>query len=180
MKKSFIKIAIPVSLGILGLVILNACSSGIPDGANAVKNFESEKYLGKWYEIARFDYRFEKNLNQVTAEYSKNSDGTIQVKNRGYDYVEQEWKQSTGEAKFVNSQNEARLKVSFFKPFWSGYNVIDLDENYKYALVAGKNLDYLWILSREKTIPDNFKTRFLNKAKFIGYDTSTLIWVEHK
>ena len=180
MKKSFIKIAIPVSLGILGLVILNACSSGIPDGANAVKNFESEKYLGKWYEIARFDYRFEKNLNQVTAEYSKNSDGTIQVKNRGYDYVEQEWKQSTGEAKFVNSQNEARLKVSFFKPFWSGYNVIDLDENYKYALVAGKNMDYLWILSREKTIPDNFKTRFLNKAKFIGYDTSTLIWVEHK
>ena len=180
MKKSFIKIAIPVSLGILGLVILNACSSGIPDGANAVKNFESEKYLGKWYEIARFDYRFEKNLNQVTAEYSKNSDGTIQVKNRGYDYVEQEWKQSTGEAKFVNSQNEARLKVSFFKPFWAGYNVIDLDENYKYALVAGKNLDYLWILSREKTIPDNFKTRFLNKAKSIGYDTSTLIWVEHK
>ena len=87
MKKSFIKIAIPVSLGILGLVILNACSSGIPDGANAVKNFESEKYLGKWYEIARFDYRFEKNLNQVTAEYSKNSDGTIKVKNRGYDYV---------------------------------------------------------------------------------------------
>lgn len=178
MRNTFIKIAIPVSLGILGLMILNSCSAGIPEGANAVQNFESEKYLGKWYEIARFDYRFEKNMNQVTATYSTNPDGTIKVENRGYDYVEKEWKQSTGEAKFVNAENEARLKVSFFKPFWSGYNVIDLDEDYKYALVAGKDLDYLWILSREKTIPENFKTRFLEKAKSVGYDTSKLIWVE--
>ncbi|MNY09192.1 Outer membrane lipoprotein Blc precursor [compost metagenome] len=159
-------------------MILNSCSAGIPEGANAVQNFESEKYLGKWYEIARFDYRFEKNMNQVTATYSTNPDGTIKVENQGYDYVEKEWKQSTGEAKFVNAENEARLKVSFFKPFWSGYNVIDLDEDYKYALVAGKDLDYLWILSREKTIPENFKTRFLEKAKSVGYDTSKLIWVE--
>lgn len=178
MKNPFIKIAIPVSLGILGLMIINACSAGIPEGANAIQNFQSEKYLGKWYEIARFDYKFEKNMNQVTATYSQNSDGTIKVENRGYDYVEKKWKQSTGEAKFVNAENEARLKVSFFKPFWSGYNVIDLDDDYKYALVAGKNLDYLWILSREKTIPESFKTRFLEKAKSIGYNTSNLIWVE--
>ncbi|TDX82910.1 lipocalin family protein [Epilithonimonas xixisoli] len=176
--RKFIKIAIPVSLGILGLVLLQNCSAGIPEKASAVQNFEPEKYLGKWYEIARFDYRFEKNMNQVTATYSKNADGTIKVDNKGYDYVEKEWKQSVGEAKFVNEENEARLKVSFFKPFWSGYNVIDLDENYKYALVAGKNLEYLWILSREKTILDDIKSRFLEKAKSVGYDTSTLIWVE--
>ena len=177
MKKTFVKILIPASIGFLGLLLINSCSAGIPEKATAVQNFDSEKYLGKWYEIARFDYRFEKNMNQVTATYSKNPDGTIKVENRGYDYVKKEWKQSTGEAKFVNSENEARLKVSFFKPFWSGYNVIDLAD-YKYALVAGKNLDYLWILSREKNIPDDVKERFLDKAKVIGYDTSSLIWVE--
>lgn len=178
MKNSYFKIAIPVCLGILGLIALKSCSAGIPEKATAIQNFESQKYLGKWYEIARFDYKFEKNMNQVTATYSKNPDGTIKVENRGYDYVKKEWKQSTGEAKFVNSDNEARLKVSFFKPFWSGYNVIDLDENYKYALVAGKNLEYLWILSREKTIPDDIKKRFLEKAKSVGYNTTNLIWVE--
>ncbi len=180
MKNPFLKIAVPVSLGILGILILKSCSAGIPDRATAIQNFDSERYLGKWYEIARFDFKFEKNLNQVTATYSKNPDGTIKVDNKGYNYITKEWKQSIGEAKFVNTENEARLKVSFFKPFWSGYNVIDLDENYQYALVAGKSLDYLWILSREKTIPDAIKTRFLEKAKSVGYNTSGLIWVEHK
>ena len=157
MKSTFKKIIIPVSIGILGFIILNSCSVGIPKGATAIQNFDSEKYLGKWYEIARFDYRFEKNLDNVTATYSLNSDGTIKVDNKGYDYVKKEWKQSVGEARFVNSKNEARLKVTFFKPFWAGYNVIDIDENYQNALVVGKNLDYIWILSREKTIPENMK-----------------------
>lgn len=177
--KNFKKIAIPISLGILGFVILNSCSAKIPDGATAIQNFNADKYLGKWYEIARFDYRFEKNLDNVTAEYSKKPNGNIEVKNRGYNYVKKEWKEAIGEAKFVNQPTEARLKVSFFKPFWSGYNVIDLDENYKYALIAGDNLDYLWILSREKTIPECFKQRFVAKAKALGYQTDELIWVKH-
>lgn len=178
MKKTFTKILIPVSISIIGLLVLNSCSVGVPDKATAVQNFDSDKYLGKWYEIARFDYRFERNLNQVTATYSKNPDGTIQVDNKGYDYVKKEWKQSIGEARFVNSENEARLKVSFFKPFWAGYNVIELDDDYKYALVVGNNLKYLWILSREKTIPDDVKNKYLEKAKEIGYNTGELIWVE--
>jgi len=173
------KIAVPVSLGILGILFLHSCSTGIPKGATAIQGFDSEKYLGKWYEIARFDYRFEKNMDNVTATYSQNPDGTIMVQNRGYDYIKKEWKQSTGEARFVNSENEARLKVSFFKPFWAGYNVIDLDADYKYALVVGKNLDYIWFLSREKTLPENVKERFLKKAQQLGYDTSKLIWVNH-
>jgi len=180
MTKSFLKIAVPFSIGILGILLVNSCSVGIPDKATAVQNFDSEKYLGKWYEIARFDFKFEKNMNQVTATYSKNEDGTIKVDNKGYDYVKNEWKQSIGEARFVNSETEARLKVSFFKPFWAGYNVIDLDKDYQYALVAGKDLDYLWILSREKTIPDDVKMRLVEKAKSIGYDTSRLIWVDQK
>ncbi len=176
--KTLKKIIIPASLGILGVFLFNSCAVGIPKGATAVQDFDSEKYLGKWYEIARFDFRFEKNLNNVTAEYSKKDNGNIKVKNRGYDYIKQIWKESVGEAKFVNEPTEARLKVSFFKPIWSGYNVIDIDENYKYALVAGNDLDYLWILSRETTIPESYKQRFLAKAKSLGYKTENLIWVE--
>ena len=174
----FKKIIIPAVAGVLGLLIFNSCSVDIPKGAIAVQNFEAEKYLGKWYEIARFDYRFEKNLNNVTANYSKNADGSIKVVNRGYDYVKKEWKQSEGEARFVNQPTEARLKVSFFKPIWAGYNVIELVD-YKYALVAGNSLKYLWILSREKTVPEDITARFLKKAEDLGYKTENLIWVEH-
>lgn len=177
--KNFKKFAIPFTLGILGAFVLNACTAKIPEGATAVQDFDADQYLGKWYEIARFDYRFEKNLNNVTAEYSKKSNGNIKVDNRGFDYVKNKWKQSEGEAKFVSNPSEARLKVSFFKPIWAGYNVIDLDENYKYALVAGDNFNYLWILSREKTIPESYKQRFLAKAKQLGYKTEELIWVKH-
>lgn len=177
--KTLHKIAIPVSLGILGLIILNSCSVGIPKGATAVSNFNSEKYLGKWYEIARFDYKFEKNMDHVTANYSLNSDGTIKVQNRGYDYVKKEWKESIGEARFVNDKSEARLKVSFFKPIWAGYNVIDIDDNYQYALVVGENTKYIWILSRTTEIPESIKQRFLAKAQKIGNNTDALIWVKH-
>lgn len=176
--KNLKRIIIPVSIGIFGALLLTSCGIGIPEGATAVKNFKSEKYLGKWYEIARFDYRFEKNMDQVTATYSLKENGNIKVENRGYNYVKKEWKESVGEAKFVNSPTEAMLKVSFFKPFWASYNVIDIDEDYKYALVVGKNLDYIWILSREKTIPDSYKQRFLEKAKSLGYKTENLIWVK--
>lgn len=79
----------------------------------------------------------------------------------------------------MEDPNTARLKVSFFKPIWSGYNVIDLDDNYRYALVAGSSLDNLWILSRETTVPGDIKQRFLNTAERAGYDTGRLIWVEH-
>lgn len=177
--KNLKKISVIATVGIVGLALLNSCSVGIPKGATAIQNFNSKKYLGKWYEIARFDFRFEKNLNNVTATYSMKDNGNIKVDNRGYDYTKNKWKESIGEAKFVENKNVARLKVSFFKPIWAGYNVIDMDDNYKYALVAGNNLDYLWILSREKTVPQEYKDRFLEKAKKLGYKTENLIWVEH-
>lgn len=177
--KTFQKIAIPISLGIIGLLLLNSCSVGIPDGATAVKNFDSDKYLGKWYEIARFDYKFERNMDNVTANYSLNSDGSIKVQNQGYNYVKKEWKESIGEARFVNDKSEARLKVSFFKPIWAGYNVIDIDDNYQNALVVGNSTKYIWILSRDKKMPESIKERFLAKAQKLGYDTNALIWVKH-
>lgn len=166
--------------GIILLVLgLFGCAT-IPKKAEAVKPFDAEKYLGKWYEIARFDFRFEKNLNNTTAEYSLNKDGTIKVLNRGYNYVKKEWNEAEGKAKFVKDPQTAMLKVSFFGPFYSGYNVIALEGDYEYALVAGESLDYLWILSRTKTIPAEIKQKFIRQAKEIGYETEEMIWVEHE
>lgn len=164
------------SLGIVTL--MNSCAS-IPKNAKAVENFEVSKYLGTWYEIARFDFRFEKNLNNVSAQYSLNEKGNVIVRNSGYNFIKEEWKKADGLAKFRGSKDIAALKVSFFGPFYSGYNVVALDTDYQYALVAGKNLDYLWILSRTKDIPEDIKTDYLRIAEEIGYDTSKLIWVTH-
>lgn len=165
-------------LGTLAVVAVSyaSCRVSIPKGASAIKPFQKDRYLGKWYEIARMDFRFEKNLKNVTATYSLNDNGTIRVDNSGYDYVKNKWKQSIGKAKFVRSEDEARLKVSFFGPFYAGYNVIEIDEGYQYALVAGNNLDYLWILSRTKQIPQNIKTAYLKKAEELGFKTQELVW----
>lgn len=157
---------------------LYSCAT-IPKGAVAVKPFDKEKYLGKWYEIARKDFKFERNLSNTTAEYSLNENGTIKVNNQGYNTIKGEWKQAIGKAKFVGEENTAMLKVSFFGPFYSGYNVLAIDDEYKYALIAGESTKYLWILSREVNIPEEIKDKYLKIAKEIGYNTDDLVWVEH-
>jgi apolipoprotein D and lipocalin family protein len=164
------------SIGLIAL--LNSCAS-IPKNAKAVENFNINKYLGTWYEIARLDFRFEKDLDNVSAQYSLNKKGNVVVLNSGYNYKKEEWKKADGLAKFKADKDVATLKVSFFGPFYSGYNVVALDKNHQYALVAGKNLDYLWVLSRTKNIPQEVKTNYLKIAEQIGYDTSKLIWVKH-
>jgi len=164
-------------LSIILIWFFSSCRS-IPKNAVAVKPFDSKKYLGDWYEIARLDFRFEKIFNNTTANYSLNPDGSIKVINRGYNYKTKEWKQAIGKAKFVADTTEAKLKVSFFGPFYAGYNVLAIDAEYKYALIAGKNLNYLWLLSRERTMPESVKQNYLQKAKDLGYNISELIWVE--
>jgi len=167
------------TLGLFAISILwNACRVSIPKGAKAVSPFDTKKYLGKWYEIARMDFKFEKNLNNVTASYSMEDGDQIRVDNRGYDTVKKAWKQSIGKAKLLN-QKEARLKVSFFGPFYAGYNVIAIDPEYRYTLVAGNSLDYLWILSRSPILPELVKRNYLNKAKELGYRTEDLVWTVH-
>ncbi len=163
---------------VIPLLSLSACAS-IPKGAVAVSPFDVNKYLGVWYEIARIDFRFEKDMNNVTATYSLSDENTIKVQNRGYNYILQEWKDIEGKARFVKEKDVAKLKVSFFGPFYSGYNVLALDPDYKFALVAGKSLKYLWILSREKTIPQEVKASYLDIAEKIGYDINSLTWTEH-
>ena len=163
---------------IAAVTLLSSCASK-PPKAEPVSNFQLNNYLGKWYELARIDFRQEKNLDNTTANYSLNDNGTVKVINKGYNVVKNEWKEAKGKAKFRGEENVGALKVSFFGPFYSGYNVLAIDKNYKYVLVGGKNLDYLWILSREKTIPENVKNDYLAKAKAIGYDTNRLIWIKH-
>jgi apolipoprotein D and lipocalin family protein len=162
------------------LILLLASCQSMPEGAEVVTDFEKEKYLGTWYEVARLDHRFERKLSDVTAEYSRKEDGNIKVVNRGYDTEEQKWNQAEGKAKFRESEHVGKLKVSFFGPFYGGYNILAVDDAYQYALVAGNDLDYLWILSRTRSIPQEVKRDYLNQAEKIGYDTSELIWVKHE
>jgi apolipoprotein D and lipocalin family protein len=162
---------------IIGIFAFSSCVS-IPKGATAITPFDKGKYLGTWYEIARMDFKFERNLNQTTANYSLNPDGSIKVVNRGYNYKTSKWSEAVGKAKFAGDPNVARLKVSFFGPFYSGYNVIALDTDYKYALIAGNNTGYMWILSRTKTVSEDVKQNYLKLAKGLGFNIDALIWVE--
>ncbi len=149
----------------------------IPKGVEAVKDFKQQKYLGTWYEIARLDYKWEKNLDHVTATYSLNDNGSIKVDNKGFNVKKKNWEQSIGKAKPVDDSKEARLKVSFFGPFYAGYNVVAIDKDYKYALVIGSSTNYMWILSRETSIPEEIKQQYVNKAKELGVKTEDLVWV---
>ncbi|MEN2436696.1 lipocalin family protein [Weeksellaceae bacterium A-14] len=176
MKKQSKIISLIVVIGII--ILFNSCAS-IPQKAKPVENFEVNRYLGTWYEVARFDFRFEKDLDNTSANYTLDKKGNVIVLNSGYNFVKKKWSKADGLAKFRGDKNIAALKVSFFGPFYSGYNVIALDEHYQYALIAGKNLDYLWILSRTKELPDEIKTEYLKIAEDIGYDTSRLIWIKH-
>ena len=141
----------------------------------------SNRYLGTWYEIARLDHSFERGLEQVTAEYSLRDDGGIRVVNQGYDRIKQRWKSTEGKAYFIGDSDVGRLKVSFFGPFYGGYNIIDLDqESYRYALVAGPDTSYLWILARQPQLDHSITERLLRKASGLGFDTSRMIFVEQK
>lgn len=166
------------SLIVGGIIVLNSCAS-IPPNATPVKGFEVNRYLGTWYEIARFDFRFEKNMDNTSAQYRLDKNGNVLVLNSGYNFEKQKWNKADGLAKFRGDKDVAALKVSFFGPFYSGYNVVALDRDYQYALIAGKNLDYMWILSRKKDIPEAIKKEYLRIAENIGFDTGKLIWVKH-
>ena len=150
----------------------------MPNGVTPVDNFEINKYLGKWYEIARLDHSFERGLNNVTADYKLNKDGSIAVTNRGFSAEKNKWQEANGKAKFVDKTDEGYLKVSFFGPFYGSYIVFELDKkNYQYAFVSGPDRSYLWLLARTPNIDENIKTKFVNKAKKLGFNTDELIFM---
>lgn len=166
------------------LLLLLACLTGcvgLPDNVKPVENFQVERYLGKWYEIARLDHSFERGLNQITADYSLRDDGGVRVLNRGFSAAENKWEEAEGKAYFVGEPDQGYLKVSFFGPFYGSYVVIELDhEHYQYALVCGPDKSYLWILARTPGLDENILNALIAKAAALGFDTGKLIMVEHQ
>ncbi|GAM67597.1 lipoprotein Blc [Vibrio sp. JCM 19236] len=167
-------------ISVLVTLLLTGCV-GLPEKVTPVNDFELERYLGKWYEVARLDHSFERGMNQVTADYSMREDGGVKVLNQGYLVEDDEWKSAEGKAYFVESEDTGYLKVSFFGPFYGSYVVFELDkQDYQYAFISGPNHDYLWFLSRTPQVSDELKQDFIVQAKSLGFDTEQIIWVEQK
>jgi apolipoprotein D and lipocalin family protein len=159
------------------LLALSACSTPrAPEGIQPVTGFDIDRYAGHWHEVARIDHSFERGLTQASATYTRNSDDTVKVVNRGYDPVRKQWKEAEGTARFVGEPTRAALKVSFFGPFYGGYNVVALDENYQWAMVVGSSTDYVWILARTPTLTADVREHLLERASAMGIEASRLLW----
>jgi apolipoprotein D and lipocalin family protein len=169
-----------IALAAMLSVFISSCKTQEmtqPDQSiNSTFKFELDEYLGTWYEIARFDHTFERGLEQVTATYSIRPDGKIKVLNQGY--KNGKLKTAEGKAKLASSDTPRRLKVSFFLFFYAPYNILELDDDYTYALIGSETDDYLWILSRRPQMELEKYQMLLKKAENRGYDVSKLIEVK--
>lgn len=162
------------------LSVLLAGCTGLPAGVAPVGDFVLDRYLGKWYEIARLDHSFERGLDRISAEYSLREDGGVQVVNKGFNAETGEWKEAIGKAYFVGAKDSGHLKVSFFGPFYGSYVVFGLDrDHYQYAFVSGPNTSYLWLLSRTPQVSEEVISEFKRTSGQRGFDTSSLIFVNH-
>ena len=163
---------------VLAAMLLPVLSSAQePYDNSTISRFDLSRYLGTWYELARFDHSFERGMDNVTAEYYLRDDGKVDVINSGW--KEGKFKVADGKAKQPDPlADPAHLKVSFFMFFYNDYNIMMLDDNYQVALVGSKSPDYLWILSRKPVQPDAVLSILVEEAESRGYDTSKLIWVD--
>lgn len=141
---------------------------------SVVTDFELNRYLGDWYEIARFNHRFERGIEQSKAQYTLRDDGKIKVLNTGI--KDDKFKEAKGVAKLTDTP--ALLRVSFFGPFYADYRVMLIDADYQHALIGSGSNSYLWILSRTPRLSEDAKTKILSEAQRRGYNISQLIWVE--
>jgi lipocalin len=159
----------------LAAMFFSACDATEIDNST-VKAVDLNRYLGSWYEIAKYDHVFERGLDYAMANYTLREDGKIDVLNTGI--KDGRAKDAKGIAKTTNIPG--LLKVSFFGPFYSDYRIMMLDTNYQYVLVGGSNDKYLWILSRTPQLDEATKALILAEADKRGYDTSKLIWVKQQ
>lgn len=159
------------------LLGMSGCSSGSNDSKidnRTVQTFDLNRFMGKWYEIARYDHRFEKGMTRVTATYTMLEDGRIEVLNAGY--KDGKYKDIKGKAKQPDANDPGKLKVSFFLWFYADYYVLDIDPDYRYVLIGSSSDKYLWIMSREETLPDDVLQSLLDQLRKRGYDTSRLVF----
>ena len=160
-------------------LLLSGCLS-VPDGVAPVQTFELDRYLGRWYEVARLDHSFERGLEAVTADYFLRDDGGIRVINSGRDIDSGEIQQAEGKAYFVQDSTIGHLKVSFFGPFYGSYVIFELDQiDYQFAFVAGNSTDYLWLLARTPEVSQDLISQFEESALELGFDIDKLIFVKH-
>lgn len=174
------RIIVFLSMSIL-LINIGCSSTKDMKRTETVKQLDLDKFLGKWYEIARYDHSFERGMSGVTATYSMREDGKIKVLNQGYKGgLNGKLSQAVGKAKVPNPLEPGKLKVSFFWIFYGDYFVLELDEqNYQWALIGSSSEKYLWILSRTPQLEDGAKNHILGEIKERGYSEESLIWVEH-
>ena len=171
----------PAALGLgamLAVVLVRAFATRPPADVTPVHDFDIGRYAGRWYEIARTDQRHEKGLVRTQAHYSLNANGSLEVTNRGFDPQKNEWEEAVGKARFIGEPTEAALKVSFFGPFYGGYNVVALDPAYQWALVVGSSVNSIWILSRKPYLSDEVRGLLLSKARALGVDEDKIVWVQ--
>ena len=160
-------------------MLLGGCAVAPPSGVTPITGFELDRYLGKWYEIARLDHSFERGLSNVSATYGVREDGGVAVLNRGYDDRAGVWKEAEGRAYFIGESTVGSLKVSFFGPFYGGYHIVALDRaNYSHALISGPSRDYLWILARTRSVSPAVLENLLQQARALGFATDRLILVK--
>ena len=163
-------------LAALAGLLAPGCLS-VPSGIEPVR-FELDRYLGTWYELMRYDHRFERGLEQVQARYEAAEDGCVRVTTRGFDPEEEEWREAEGRACPIADPEVAHLKVSFFGPFYASYVVFALDEDYRWAWVTSATRGSLWLLSREPSLPEDELAQLLAVAGANGFDTQALLRVQ--
>lgn len=156
--------------------IFLACGSTGNVDNSTVSSVDLHKYMGKWYEIARLDHRFERGMTHCTATYSILKNGKVKVVNEGK--KDGKWRVSEGKAK--TTKEPGVLRVSFFGPFYSDYRILMLGDDYSYALVGGDSGNYLWLLSRTPQLEQGVIDRVIEEANYRGYETHKLIWVDQR
>jgi apolipoprotein D and lipocalin family protein len=158
--------------------LLGAITAALADSATELRTVPSvdlNRYVGKWFEIARYPNRFEKACaSDVTAQYTLRPNGKIEVVN-SCRKADGKIKTSSGSAKIADTQSNAKLKVTFFWPFYGNYWIIDLDPDYRYAVVSEPGRDYLWILSRTPKLEPAVYDAITNRLRQNGFDPSRLI-----
>lgn len=153
-----------------------ACSTASTVDNSTVQSLDLNRFMGRWYEIARFDHKFERDMQQVTTIYAIQDNGRVKVINQGL--KNGKWKTSEGKGKLTTTPG--LLRVSFWGPFYSDYRVMMLAPDYSYALIGGENDKYLWILSRSPQMRQDIRNQVLREAQRRGYNTNNLIWVQQK
>ncbi len=158
------------------LCLFSCCCRAQQVDNSTIPSLNLERYLGDWYEIARFDHSFERDMQHTKANYALREDGKVAVTNSGH----KNGKMKIAHGKAKTTDNPAMLRVSFFGPFYSDYRVLYIDADYQNVLVGSKSDKYLWILSRQPQLDEATRLGLMNEAYRRGYKVEELIWVDHQ